>query len=137
MKVIVVLDNNNGLMFNNRRQSQDKVLRKHIRQLSKGSKLWMNAYSFQQFRDDPSNICVDEEFLNIAGVNDYCFVEDSKFISKLEKIGGIYIYRWNRTYPADEKLNVDFLEHGWILNCEKDFAGNSHEKITMEEWIYE
>lgn len=137
MKVVVVLDNSNGLMFNNRRQSQDKFLRKHIRQLTEGKKLLMNTYSFQQFQEDTPDICVDEDFLNIASAEDYCFVEDSKFILKLEEISHIYIYRWNRAYPADVKLNTDFLKHGWILNYESDFAGNSHEKITMEEWIRE
>lgn len=45
MIIIVCADNNNGMMFNNRRQSQDRTLRDHILQLIGTSKLWMNEYS--------------------------------------------------------------------------------------------
>ena len=49
MKIIVCVDNQNGMMFNHRRQSQDRVLRKRIMELTGGKKLWMNAYSQKQF----------------------------------------------------------------------------------------
>ena len=49
MKIIVCVDNQNGMMFNHRRQSQDRVLRKRILELTGGKKLWMNAYSQKQF----------------------------------------------------------------------------------------
>ena len=49
MKIIVCVDNQNGMMFNHRRQSQDRVLRKRILELTGGEKLWMNAYSQKQF----------------------------------------------------------------------------------------
>ena len=41
MKIIVCVDNQNGMMFNHRRQSQDRVLRKRILELTGGEKLWM------------------------------------------------------------------------------------------------
>lgn len=49
MKIIVCVDNQNGMMFNHRRQSQDRVLKKRILELTGGKKLWMNAYSQKQF----------------------------------------------------------------------------------------
>ena len=38
MKIIVCVDNQNGMMFNHRRQSQDRVLRKRIMELTGGKK---------------------------------------------------------------------------------------------------
>ena len=37
MKIIVCVDNQNGMMFNHRRQSQDCVLRKRILELTGGN----------------------------------------------------------------------------------------------------
>ncbi len=51
MTAILCLDDNNGMMFNHRRQSQDKQLRKQIISHLKGNPLWMNAYSANQFSD--------------------------------------------------------------------------------------
>ena len=62
MKIIVCVDNQNGMMFNHRRQSQDRVLRKRILELTGGEKLWMNAYSMGQFPDEAaSRIQVTED----------------------------------------------------------------------------
>ena len=47
MIVIACLDDNGGMMFNHRRQSQDRVLRAHIAALVGGAMLWMNHYSAQ------------------------------------------------------------------------------------------
>ena len=42
MNIIVCLDDKNGLMFNKRRQSQDKILRTNIKELVKNKNLFMN-----------------------------------------------------------------------------------------------
>ena len=49
MVLIICLDDDNGMMFNHRRQSQDRELRKHLMTLTSGKKLWMNHYSAKQF----------------------------------------------------------------------------------------
>ena len=84
MKIIVCVDNQNGMMFNHRRQSQDRVLRKRILELTGGKKLWMNAYSQKQFlqvngnmskeQEQSGQIQADEAFLEKAGPGEYCFV---------------------------------------------------------------
>ena len=48
MILIVCVDDHNGMMFNHRRQSQDRVLRADILELTDGKKLWMNAYSLRR-----------------------------------------------------------------------------------------
>ena len=96
MKIIVCVDNQNGMMFNHRRQSQDRVLRKRILELTGGEKLWMNAYSKKQF-EDSSNICVSEEYLEHAETGEYCFVEDQDITPYAARIEKIILFRWNRT----------------------------------------
>ena len=46
MKVIVCVDKSNGMMFNNRRQSQDSVLREKVISLLDGKKLFLNESLF-------------------------------------------------------------------------------------------
>ena len=42
MKVISIVDDNYGIMFNNRRVSKDSVLNKHIIKMLDGRKLWLS-----------------------------------------------------------------------------------------------
>ena len=49
MIVCVAVDDNLGMTFNKRRQSQDRVLRERLLELTQGRDLWMNSYSVQQF----------------------------------------------------------------------------------------
>lgn len=138
MKIIVVIDDNGGMMFNNRRQSQDRLLREHIRTLVKDNKLLMTPYSFQQFQDmENLHIFAHEDFLNIAEAKDYCFVEDKDIYSYIDKMQKLFIYKWNRLYPADVNLDLGFLKNGWNRVSTTEFAGHSHDKITMEEWVRE
>ena len=51
MKLIVCLDNKNGLCFNKRRQSQDRRLRDFIKAMTKDSKLYMNFYTYELYKD--------------------------------------------------------------------------------------
>ena len=66
MKVILVIDDDNGMMFNNRRQSQDRILREKILEISRESKLWMNAYSQKQFASATDQIQISDTFLEDA-----------------------------------------------------------------------
>ncbi len=50
MNVIVCLDDNNGMMFNKRRQSQDKILRDSIKELVKDKK-WNRTYPSDLYFD--------------------------------------------------------------------------------------
>lgn len=134
MIVCVTLDNNNGMMFNNRRQSQDSLLRKDIIDHCNGSRLWMNTYSEMLFdKSDDVDVVIDNEFLQKAEENDYCFVETNNLQDYETRISKIILYRWNRDYPADLYFEIDL--NNWILSSSSDFAGSSHEKITKEVWI--
>ncbi len=130
MKIFVCLDNQNGLMFNGRRQSMDKAAREKMLNLSGGSPLWMNAYSAGQFDGPPAQIVVDEQFLEKADAQDFCFAETCAF--SFEDVSDIFIFRWNRLYPADSTFDVQSLEKDFTLVSTEEFPGNSHEKITLE-----
>ena len=127
MKLIVCLDDNNGMMFNKRRQSRDKILIEDVLELCKGEKLYTNEYSAKLF----SEISV-EVIENTAEIEDgYCFAEN--FLVDEENVEEIIVYKWNRLYPADTYFNIN-LEN-WTLAEVVDFEGSSHEKITRERYV--
>lgn len=131
MRLIVCLDDRNGMLFGGRRQSRDCVVCEKIIALTKGYKLWMNVYSSKLFADE-SNICVDEMFLEHAQDDDYCFTEDQEVSSYADKLEKIVVFKWNRHYPADKSFPLDLTVAPWKLVQTEEFPGNSHEKITME-----
>lgn len=133
MIVILCLDDKNGMMFNNRRQSKDKVVVQDILKLVDGKKLFINSYSESLFQDLESNLIIDDNFLNNATKEDYCFVEDNNLKDFLEKIEKIIVYKWNRIYPSDLKLEIPIQD--WNLIDSFEFAGNSHNKITREVYL--
>lgn len=134
MKIIVAVDDNFGMMFNHRRQSQDKILREKIIEISKNSVLWMNEYSFKQFAENTGNIKVSESFLDEAGEDDYCFVEDKDVSNCSLQIKEMIIFKWNRKYPGDLFLEYLPEKQGMKCNRTEELQGNSHDKITMELW---
>lgn len=133
MKIVVTVDDKDGMMFNKRRQSQDRVLKDRILQLAKGSVLWMNQYTAKQF-ERADIVRVDEGFLRKAGQGEYCFVEDQSLLSVADQIEEMVILKWNRSYPADRFLDVKPESKGFTCRYMEEFPGSSHEKITMEIW---
>lgn len=89
MIVIACLDDNGGMMFNHRRQSQDRMLRAHIAALA----------PFERW---------------------------------IEKI---IIFRWHRTYPADQHFDIDLSGGNWKICESVEFTGHSHERITIEVYL--
>lgn len=134
MKVIVCCEKSNGILFNNRRVSQDRVVSERIVELTKSSKLWMDSYSYTLFEKlNASNINLAENTLAEAADNEYCFVEKQEMLPYAKWISEIIVFRWERDYPFDKELEVDLS--AWKLKLSEEFIGNSHEKITME--VYE
>ena len=76
MILVICIDENGGMLFNNRRQSQDKILRERLLSLVKDNKLMMNSFSKNQFTEDMPNIVVSDYFLEQATGGDFCFVEN-------------------------------------------------------------
>ncbi len=133
MTVIVCLDDNGGMMFGTRRQSQDSVLRDRILNDCIGKKLYMNEYSYKMFEKNTDNFAIcDENFLDEAGDDDICFVENVDISPYGDKIKKIIIYRWNRCYPAT--MFFKFPSGSWVP-CGTDEIGGSSHDITEEIYV--
>ena len=131
MKIILCLDDNNGMVFNNRRQSRDEKIIEKILDITKKNRLWINKYSYSLFEIfNASNVNVDDLFLSEAPMGEYCFVETSELTNYEKWIEEIIVFRWNRDYPYDKELDIDLSK--WKLINSLEFEGNSHKKITME-----
>ncbi len=137
MIAILCIDDNNGMMFNQRRQSKDRVLLEDIIDYSQESKLYVNEYTYRMFSDlNTENLIVDPKYLEKAGKGEYCFVEDRSLLSYEKKIEKLIVYKWNRRYPADVFLDIT-LGEPWKIIETSEFQGSSHEKITREIYINE
>ena len=143
-------------MFNNRRQSRDKILIKHILEFIKNenAKIYINNFSkelFLEYLDEyKEQIIVDDNFLekafnekinNSSNSNtnnsnnqnkNYYFVENNSIKKYEDKINNLIIYDWDKAYPKDKYLDIDINK--FKLYASKDIVGNSHEKII--EKIY-
>lgn len=133
MILIVVVDDRNGMMFNHRRQSQDRILREKILELPAGRKLWVNSYTANQFKGEDSRLVIDESFFEKAEKEDFCFAEDS--LPSADMINKLILFKWNRKYPGDFFFDIDISS--WKLIKKNEFAGSSHSKITMEVYNHE
>lgn len=129
MNVIVCVDNNMGVAFNNRRQSKDRILNEKIL-LKITGKLKVEAYSESIFPSE--SMLVVNDVLKATNSGEWCFVEKRSLRKSEGKIEKLMICRWNRDYPSDVHLDIDL--NGWQLLSTEEFAGSSHEKITMEVW---
>ena len=134
MIAIICLDDKNGYLFNKRRQSQDRVLRAKLLEMTGDSKLWMNAYSQKQFENEMSPVIeVDEEFASKASEGEYCFFENVSPEDYLDRAEKIIVVKWNRVYPSDRKFDISSTS--FRLERSEEFQGSSHEKITIEEYV--
>lgn len=132
MNIIVCIDDKCGMLFGGRRLSRDIRLCENILEVVNGDTLYMNEYSYGLFETlSAKNIKVNESFLKKAKANDYCFVENASIEEYAKSINKVLLYRWNRVYPSDVKFDMSVLEDKKLLST-TEFAGNSHDKITLE-----
>ena len=134
MILIVCIDDAGGMMFNHRRQSQDRVLRARIAELTEGAELWVTPYTARQFEAGASLRISDTPWTD-AGAGEYYFAEDGEICAK--SVEKVYLFHWNRLYPSDCKLTLDLHALGFTLAESREFAGYSHECITEEIYIKE
>lgn len=128
MILAVCVDDKLGMLFNKRRQSKDRELRKDLLSLTDRT-LWVNEYTAKQFTEDEKMwLNIQENFLNDIGEDDLCFVENLPLTDCEEKVTKLILYHWNRIYPSDVQLPFDLTN--WELESEYEFKGYSHDKIT-------
>ena len=134
MIVMVCVDNRMGVMFNKRRQSRDRELCARVIELTKDKRLFLSSYSASLFGEFTKDMIVGDDFLKKAENGDFCFVEGKDLLPYINKTEKIIVFKWNRDYPFDKKLDVD-LSNGWIVEKVEEFNGTSHDKITMEVYV--
>lgn len=135
MNVIICLDDNHGMLFNKRRQSRDVKVLEDIATLTK--EIWISLFSEKLFEDVSETVQfqvnIDDSFLSHASEGEFCFVENEKLLPHIDKIEQLIVYKWNRKYPTDFKLDLNLED--WKLIESIDFIGNSHKKITREIYV--
>lgn len=132
MIVVLCIDDKNGMLFNHRRQSRDKAVIEDLVTISGEKKIYINGFSEELFLDNRDKTIVDDDFLDKAGTEDICFVENIDVTTYADKIDKIILYHWNRHYPSNLKFTMDLSAYTMTESVE--FSGNSHEKITREEY---
>ena len=130
MRLILFLDSAGGMLFNGRRQSQDRYAREYILSMTRGARLWMNGYSQRQFKTTES-ISLSESPQRDAKKGDYVLIESLP--PELDGASEVILFLWNERYPADVYFDRTRLGgEGFALAKTEDVAGYSHEKITVE-----
>ena len=136
MKVIYVLDKNNGILFNHRRQSRDAFLVENIANKvnQENGTLYVSDYSKELFEGtDVSMQSLADFNLSEAKENDFVFIENEDI--QLDDYKGelvYYFYKWPSVYPSDKKLELP-LNDAEVVQKEQ-FKGNSHDEIYLEIW---
>lgn len=129
MKIAVCIEKSGGMLFNNRRVSKDSIQQEKLLELVGNGKVCLNEYTAKQF-ERTEQLQISEDFLSTATGEDICFIENVEI--PMEKVSQIYLFQWNRDYPADVYFDFDLKSLGFKKDSTEDFAGTSHKKITLE-----
>lgn len=142
MVIVACADDLYGMMFNHRRQSKDLAVTEdicHMIDSEEGNvKMWIKQYSSSLFVDKEelcNRIIVDDAFSEKCNKADFCFIEGEISAELLGRAEKVILYRWNRVYPSDCKLDSAALEDAFAKTQIIEFAGSSHELITKEIYI--
>ena len=130
MNLIFCLDDKNGILFNHRRQSRDRVMLENAIALA-GGELFVTPFSEKIMKSYSLPHTVTED-LTALGKEDWLFYEegDPSFLFPLCQ--RIVIYRWNEVYPSDVRVSLASLCGG---EADWEFEGSSHKKITRHPYL--
>lgn len=132
MKAIVCLDDNNGMLFNERRQSRDSVVINDIVDMAEDQKLFCNAYTGKLF--DADKICIVNDGILVDPCEEGYYFYENILPASIDNFSEVVIYKWNRKYPGDVFFSFNLEGNGFKKSKTIEFVGSSHEKITKETW---
>ena len=134
MHLIVCVDDRLGMSFGGRRQSRDRVLCEDVicTVQGRGAVLCLSPYSAPLF-EGSACLRVSQTYLADAGEDDFCFCEREAIAPHAHRVSAVTVYRWNRHYPSDRKLDLDLS--AYTLRETTEFAGSSHDMITKEVYV--
>ncbi len=132
MNTVVMIDKNNGLAFNNRPQSRDRVLMERIAKLTDDAPieadghfaLMLESYGFTV---DPVSCPPAEDA--------WVWLDHTPDEQELAQIRKLIIARYRAIYPADCYFDFEPQRPEWIKISRQIFAGSSHDKIILEEYV--
>lgn len=130
MKVIVCLDKRGGMLFNDRRQSRDRVVYEDVTSSLHG-RLYCSDYSSELFKNHDIGRLSD--YFASDDADGVCFVEKENLAPFLDRIDSVTVYRWDKIYPADKYIDID-LGLFRLIKIE-ELQGNSHNKILKEVYV--
>ena len=105
MDVFICVDDNNGMLFNGRRQSRDEAVVKDILEFAGNDNIWMSSYSSKLFLANPDRILIEDNLLKDTLKYGYCFLENVPLKSYQDRI---------KSKQRIDKVNVFFamdLDH--------------------------
>ena len=125
MNVAVCVDERGGMMFNRRRQSRDSAVTARVLEIARerGGTLYVSAYSSALFDGAVP-----------TGGDGVFFVEDIDISGCIDKIDTLFVFNWNRLYPADRSIPFDPHKTMTLLSA-RVFAGTSHESVVEEVYV--
>ncbi len=132
MKLILCLDDRNGISFNHRRQSRDREVIKRIIEDNAKQEIWIEPYSKDLFKEE-DRVYIKEIIASQVKEGSVCFIEREIDEELFEKADCLELYFWNKKYPGDLFFKFDLAK--WKQVEEIEFAGFSHEKITNKKYI--
>lgn len=134
LTVAVAVDDEGGMLFYGKRLSKDSVLTAEFIESAAEAPVYASDFSRILFAKYPKVKLCENPFED-AEDRAYCFIENYHLAPYLDMIDTIIIYRWNRFYNSDFKLDIDPQKCGYICSKITEFSGSSHDKITKE--VYE
>lgn len=134
LTVAICIDDRGGMMFNKRRQSRDRILIQELVESVEG-KIYINSYSTLLFESHRDRVEITENPLVESPLGAVCFIENLPLAPYLMDISTLIVYKWNKKYPSDVRLDIDIIKDGFKLRETKEFQGSSHDKITKEIYI--
>ena len=135
MTVIVSIEDRGGMLFLKRRVSKDRLLTDDIAKTVGDGVLYVSDFSEELFSESNVSVLCVPNPLDVAGKDDFVFVENMEIKNYTDKIDRLIIYKWNRKYPFDFSLDIVPAECGFSLSESCNFKGYSHEKITKEIYV--
>ncbi len=124
MIITACVDNSMGMIFNNRRLSQDRYVTDRLLKITQGKRLLISSFSKDLFEDTHAEI--NDQLLKIANKDDYCFIENI-IPDNFKDVDKIILFFWNRDYPYDLSFE---LPDNFTEVLRQEFKGYSHDKIT-------
>lgn len=130
MKVIVCLDKKDGMLFNHRRQSRDRVVISDVLLNYSENGLYVSEYSLSLFNASDKVHLVTNTLTNTEDTAAWRFVETAEVSDFVAEISELVVYRWDKVYPATESFRVNWEDFDCVSM--QEIQGYSHETICKE-----